>query len=492
MMTPLPKGSIFQQMLLKLQQWRYLLLGLVVLLLGWGIYTWTERPIDLIINEQPYQLRLRSWTVATTLERLNVNLVPADVVEPMIETPVKPNDEITIQFAQPVSLNVDGQQKVHFSQAATVGELLEEIEVELNSFDSAWLDGQLANFDTKLSVSAKVDRLERPPEIEMVVQRAMPVKLYEDHLAHTFFTSQPTVGTTLEQYGISLNPNDRVWPTLDTEISPEVQIYLDRATPIQITADGRILNTFTQAETVGEVLAEAGVPLMGQDFVQPPADTPIEPNLALEVVRVREVTEIQQEIILFETTWVGDDTLELDRQEVRQEGASGVVKTRSRVRYENGEEIWRVIEDEWLDQSPQDRMIAYGTNVVVRTVDTPNGPLEYWRKISMLATGYQAKTSGKAPDHPAYGVTRSGLQAGYGVVAVDPKVIPLFTELYVPDYGQAIAGDTGGRVLGKHVDLGYDDDQTIPPLFRWMDVYILTPVPPANQIRYVLPQWPQR
>jgi 3D (Asp-Asp-Asp) domain-containing protein len=82
------------------------------------------------------------------------------------------------------------------------------------------------------------------------------------------------------------------------------------------------------------------------------------------------------------------------------------------------------------------------------------------------------------------------LQAGYGVIAVDPKVIPLMSEVYVPGYGKAVAGDTGGSVLGRHVDLGFDEDE--PPLwYRWVDIYIATPMPPADQIRYVLPNWPQ-
>jgi 3D (Asp-Asp-Asp) domain-containing protein len=135
-------------------------------------------------------------------------------------------------------------------------------------------------------------------------------------------------------------------------------------------------------------------------------------------------------------------------------------------------------------------LIAYGTEIIVRTLETKNGPIEYWRRIPMLTTAYSAATSGKSPDHPRYGVTRTGLKAGYGIVAVDPRVIPLKTNIYVPGYGEALAGDTGGRVLGKHIDLGYDE---IPPLmYEWRDVYLLTPAPPADTIRYVLPQWPQR
>ena len=52
------------------------------------------------------------------------------------------------------------------------------------------------------------------------------------------------------------------------------------------------------------------------------------------------------------------------------------------------------------------------------------------------------------------GITSIGLKAGYGVVAVDPKVIPLGSRLFIEGYGFAIAGDTGGAVNGLRIDLG--------------------------------------
>jgi 3D (Asp-Asp-Asp) domain-containing protein len=271
-----------------------------------------------------------------------------------------------------------------------------------------------------------------------------------------------------------------------------MRIYIQRSLPVAITVDGRTIKTRTRRPTAGEVLAQEGIALMGQDYSRPPVDTPIIANDTIQVVRVQERLEIVEEFIPFETKWVPDEELPLDRQEVRQPGATGVIKTRTRVRYENGQELTRQIEDEWLDQQPSDRLIAYGTQITIRTLETETGPVEYWRKISMLATPYSAATSGKDPDHPRYGITRSGLQAGYGIVAVDPKVIPLMTDLYVPGYGRALAGDTGGLIIGKHIDLGFDEDQPLPDLYEWRDVYVLTPVPPADKIRYVLPNWPQR
>jgi 3D (Asp-Asp-Asp) domain-containing protein len=51
------------------------------------------------------------------------------------------------------------------------------------------------------------------------------------------------------------------------------------------------------------------------------------------------------------------------------------------------------------------------------------------------------------------GRTASGLPTGVGIVAVDPKVIPLGTRLFVPRYGMAVAADTGPAIKGRVIDV---------------------------------------
>ena len=62
----------------------------------------------------------------------------------------------------------------------------------------------------------------------------------------------------------------------------------------------------------------------------------------------------------------------------------------------------------------------------------------------MTATGYSLP-----------GTTATGLPVGWGVVAVDPSVIPLGTHMTIPGYGEAVAADTGGAVVGATIDLWF-------------------------------------
>ena len=90
------------------------------------------------------------------------------------------------------------------------------------------------------------------------------------------------------------------------------------------------------------------------------------------------------------------------------------------------------------------------------------------------------ESCGKNPGDRGYGITASGMKAARGIVAVDPRVIPLGTKLYIEsldgsaDYGYAIAGDTGGAIKGNRVDLFMD---TKAEALQWgrrsVKVYIL-------------------
>jgi 3D (Asp-Asp-Asp) domain-containing protein len=212
--------------------------------------------------------------------------------------------------------------------------------------------------------------------------------------------------------------------------------------------------------------------------------------MTIRVTRVREEFVVEFEPIPFETVWVADPEVEIDNIRLAHAGQVGLTKRRYRVTYEDGQEIDRTLEDSWFAQPPINKTMAYGTKIVIRTLDTPEGTIEYWRKMRVYTTSYRPASSGRPKDHPRYGRTALGWVARKGIVAVDPKVIPLKTYMYVPGYGIARAGDTGGGVKGKFVDLGFRDNE-YESWHWWSDIYIMTPVPPRDKILWVLPDWPK-
>ncbi len=492
--------------------WRSLvIMGLILAL--WSGYVLSGQPVTLVINGQPHTIRAHSPTVEALTQELGLTLKPEDIVQPSPDSQLSSGATVTIQLARPVLIEADGHTWSWLTHQQTVAAVLAEAGLTITLRDKILLNGKVeispasplpSAQTTAPATSSLTDffgvmrtprgRLTsaRPESVQLIIRRAIPITVNDGHVSNIVYTTQPNVGEALLEQGWTLFLGDQVTPSLGTRLSPGMRIYVQRSTLVAITVDGRLIKTRTRRETVGAVLAQEGVVLMGQDFSRPLANQPITTDELIEVVRVREAHEIEEEFIPFETTWVSDAEMELDQQEERQKGVTGVIKSRTRIRYENGQEVWRGLEDEWLDQEPSDRVIAYGTKIVVRTLDTPDGPIEYWRRIAMLLTPYTAATSGKDSSDPLYGITRSGLRVAYGMVAVDPKVISLGTNLYVPGYGKALAADTGGLILGKHIDLAFEEHQAIPDLYGWGDVYILTPVPPADKIRYVLPQWPQR
>jgi uncharacterized protein YabE (DUF348 family) len=473
--------------------------ALALLSLGWQQ---TGSPLTIEVDGRRFEQRTHATTVGEALRRAGFDLYPEDRVSPGLDEPLQPGVTIQVQRARPVQVHADGRTRQLRTHAATVGEVLAEAGVGLGLADEIWLGERLVALDTPLfgvtarprEVSSRGGARPTPaPEANsiplLILHRAATLTLDNDGVTTTLHTTLETVGQVLEAHNVTLFLGDKVTPGFQERVQPGMTIGIERSVPVQVQVDGRTLRTRTRAATVAGVLGQVGVALVGRDRVEPDLDALVRANLTLHVTRVREEFLVEFDPIPFKTVWVADPEVEIDQIRVVQAGQIGLNKRRYRVVYEDGQEVERFLEDSWAEQAPITKTLAYGTKIVVRTLETPDGPLEYWRKIRVYTTSYCPKTAGKSPDHPRYGYTRLGQKLHKGIVAVDPQVIPLKTMMYVPGYGIAKAGDTGGGVKGKFVDLGFSDHD-YESWHWWTDIYLLTPVPPASQIRWVLPNYP--
>jgi len=175
----------------------------------------------------------------------------------------------------------------------------------------------------------------------------------------------------------------------------------------------------------------------------------------------------ETEVLDKKTIYQDDPETEAGEEKVLDEGNDGkkvkIVKITSS---KDGEEYSREIVSVETTQ-PKDKKILRGTKIVWKTLQTGDGEVKYWKKMRVYATHYDSHCPG-CDDYTAI-----GLKQGKGVVAVDPKVIPLRSSIYIPGYGMAIAGDTGGAIKGNIIDLGFEDARTAGWYAHFIDIYLL-------------------
>ncbi|MCZ2127171.1 MAG: G5 domain-containing protein [Anaerolineales bacterium] len=252
---------------------------------------------------------------------------------------------------------------------------------------------------------------------------------------------------------------------------------------LTVSVDGATLVVHSTARTVGEALAEAGIPLVGLDFSRPSEDEALPADGQIQIIRVKEIIETKTQPIPFSTTVSESSDLALGEEKTLQAGEDGILATRTRVRYENGAEVRRVIEGETIVKEAITQEIAKGVKVALSPADD-NSPYPYWHAAQMYASWYSPCNTGAGKC--SYG-TASGARAGFGVVAVDYDYYPYLQgmRVYIAGYGAATIGDTGGGPIIESafgvpryqwIDLGYDDNN-IGGLSGWVAVYFLEPAP---------------
>jgi 3D (Asp-Asp-Asp) domain-containing protein len=203
----------------------------------------------------------------------------------------------------------------------------------------------------------------------------------------------------------------------------------------------------------------------------------LQPDDVLNFNSWRTETFTHSEQIPFETQEIETTAVRSGKSHVRQEGAPGVKEITTTVIYIGERETHRSVINEEVLYEPVSEIIDVGIGGALGTTTNTSAPdFHYTKKLVMNASAYTAgfESTGKNPGDPGYGRTATGAVARRGIVAVDPRVIPLGTRLYVEGYGFSLASDVGGLIKGHKIDLFYDSlDDALQFGRRNLDVYVL-------------------
>lgn len=227
----------------------------------------------------------------------------------------------------------------------------------------------------------------------------------------------------------------------------------------------RIFCTIIAAILILSLRDNLSTPSVLGETIEPPQSLPVNQPVITESQFSEKLEEEIEEIpkkIIFQD----DPEIEAGEEKVLEEGTNGKRVKIIKITYYLGEEYDREIVS--IETTPGvDKKILRGTKIIWKTLSTPEGEIRYWKKMRVYATHYDSRCWG------CNEWTAIGMRAGKGVIAVDPKVIPMRAKVYIPGYGLAVAGDTGGAIKGNIIDLGFDDARTAGWSARFVDIYLL-------------------
>ncbi len=278
-------------------------------------------------------------------------------------------------------------------------------------------------------------------------------------------TQADTVADVLVEASIEVDVHDVVSPAADATVEDGSVIVVRHAVPVTIECNNEILELDVVGATVADALVAAGLdPSLGLD-VEPAVESPLRADMTI-VARDVFLRIAQEEVDLaFDIIEKQDATLLAGQRRIISEGTAGRALRVYEIVVTGGVEGARYVKAEQVMTEPVPQVVAIGTKKAAKVLPVIASIAHKGAKKTVAAPTSGKKMTVTATAYTPWDPGCGGLQvierklraynvpAGWGIIAVDPRVIPLGTKVHVAGYGNAIAADTGGAIKGNKIDV---------------------------------------
>ncbi|MBE6761150.1 MAG: hypothetical protein E7551_02575 [Ruminococcaceae bacterium] len=291
-----------------------------------------------------------------------------------------------------------------------------------------------------------------------------------------------TAEEILDDAKINLTVGDKA--VLNTNASGASVLTISRSFPVYITVGNDTKMVSFSGGTVAEALEKANVTLSENSVCNLKLDTVLSKETYIDIVDVKYVTESYEETIPFTAKVEYSSSLEKGKQKVTG-GVNGSRTVTVKKTYKNGVVTDTETLSTTVTKAAVDKVTVIGTKVTkkqntnknqasgdtipyssINTISSLKAPASLTLTKSGIPTSYKKKVTVEATAYTDHSGTRcaSGVLPQTGYIAVNPKVIPYGTKMFIVSkdgkyvYGYAIAADTGGfiRKRPNNVDLFFN------------------------------------
>ncbi len=297
---------------------------------------------------------------------------------------------------------------------------------------------------------------------------------------HTTYATDPA--EVLDEAGLELGRDDTYTTQSGFAMS---EITIQRKQTVQIVYGGNTMTVSSYGETVQALLERMQITLSDSNVVSEAMSAMTYDGMVLTISQAMTRTETFTSAIPFEIQYCYDATLAEGEEKVLTQGVEGQIQYMVSVHYVDGKEVSRAVLSEKVISQPVNALIAIGSAADLPEYAPEEPPVQaptYEQpsvgKMPVIGDGYIITPEGEMltfthsdqfvatayhnsdPGCTIY--TAIGTLCRVGAIAVDPRVIPYGTRMYIVTndgryiYGIAVAEDCGGSIKGNRVDLYFN------------------------------------
>lgn len=256
---------------------------------------------------------------------------------------------------------------------------------------------------------------------------------------------------------------------------------------VTLVVRGEEKNISTFKGNVKELLEEKNIEFDGNDIISENLNSKIVKGQKIEIIDVKEEVIKESKEVPFEVNIIEDKNLLQGKTEVKTEGQAGKNELVYKITYHNGKEVDKKFIEEVVAIKPINKVVKKGVKTEIKVATSRGSDLgrsKYTSSNKKLNTPSNKKVTTSsnrkymkvvATAYTGHDKTATGTTPKWGTIAVDPRVIPYGTKVYIPQFNKVfVAEDCGGSIKGNKIDIYMDSESKV---YNWgrksIDIYVI-------------------